>query len=616
MALDITFQTTFSDGTTPPPPPSADADNLAYFFPDRADRDYLAEIDAAFATPNAAAQGENTWDGDDHSGFAVQTVASADALITTIAALGPNDQVVIELDWDGESSTGTRAFTGLNSTTLTANGAVDWGYDRPASSIVLRPATGRSPILTGTFGGDTAFVFFGVSKLEVDGVTFGSAIRFDRNATRPALPMIALKNVTMQNASEAGCDFNLARKVYIRDFTAAGGNQFVFNGAAQYWDEWGVTVYDHLDNDIHAIRGYDSAIANNWDCYFRIGGVVCWDYRHIVSGGLHPDFLQFTKAGSTEQHRSINGYSAFVMSSANTGPNGYHAQNTFGDDTPAAGTKWRWLKAQELSVMGAFAAMTGPDFSGDSDWRAKNILVCRSPELSTTNSNDTVQRMNPYQPVSDAGAAFTVARCVYSEQASFTAQSGTSTIDDDVRAGNTDMTFFGATGAQPLFPHLTGWRQRNGRLGYDYVDTPAELTDATDRAEAFAALRAAYETSGGWARFRSGAGCADPNDWPTDFAAYTALVATDQTPDLVRPARQTITPTGSGFTITIDTPPASDQPITGYKYSTDGGATWSGLQGSAFSITGLSGATQYDLSIRAVSSVGDGDVHVWQATTA
>lgn len=90
------------------------------------------------------------------------------------------------------------------------------------------------------------------------------------------------------------------------------------------------------------------------------------------------------------------------------------------------------------------------------------------------------------------------------------------------------------------------------------------------------------------------------------FSAPRVLV----TP-LARPSAPTLTGLTVGdasISVSFSAGSAGDRPITGYQYSTDGGATWSDAGGtsSPILVTGLTNGTAYVIALRAVSSAGAG----------
>ena len=90
----------------------------------------------------------------------------------------------------------------------------------------------------------------------------------------------------------------------------------------------------------------------------------------------------------------------------------------------------------------------------------------------------------------------------------------------------------------------------------------------------------------------------------------------------VRPAAPTITGITGGnnsLSVAFTAATQADVNVTGYKFSTDGGSTWSASTGSTsspISITGLTNATAYQVQIRAVSAYWDGVATASTSATA
>jgi subtilisin family serine protease len=76
------------------------------------------------------------------------------------------------------------------------------------------------------------------------------------------------------------------------------------------------------------------------------------------------------------------------------------------------------------------------------------------------------------------------------------------------------------------------------------------------------------------------------------------------------PTGITITPSSGSLSVRFTASAAGTSPITSYKYSTNGGTSWTprqtGTTASPLVITGLTNGSTYSVSIRAVSVVGDG----------
>ena len=76
---------------------------------------------------------------------------------------------------------------------------------------------------------------------------------------------------------------------------------------------------------------------------------------------------------------------------------------------------------------------------------------------------------------------------------------------------------------------------------------------------------------------------------------------------------------GDGQLSVAFTVPSSDggSAITGYEYSIDNGATWvsAGSTSSPIVITGLTNGTEYNVTLRAVNTVGDGTASVSVSST-
>ncbi|MFG1605008.1 fibronectin type III domain-containing protein [Actinoplanes sp. NPDC049265] len=101
----------------------------------------------------------------------------------------------------------------------------------------------------------------------------------------------------------------------------------------------------------------------------------------------------------------------------------------------------------------------------------------------------------------------------------------------------------------------------------------------------------------------------------TGASPATAAVAVTPATTPGAPTAVTAARGDRGATVTF-TPPAGDggDPITGYEVSTDGGASWSALDGDG-RVTGLTNGTAYAIKVRARNDVGAGPASVPVAVT-
>ena len=96
-------------------------------------------------------------------------------------------------------------------------------------------------------------------------------------------------------------------------------------------------------------------------------------------------------------------------------------------------------------------------------------------------------------------------------------------------------------------------------------------------------------------------------------ATFTSVASTvTATPELALPAAPTgLTPTAGDGQVTLSWDDPNDLTLTGYDYSTDGGATFTAITGlteapTSYSITGLTNDTEYTLALRAENASGKG----------
>ncbi len=110
--------------------------------------------------------------------------------------------------------------------------------------------------------------------------------------------------------------------------------------------------------------------------------------------------------------------------------------------------------------------------------------------------------------------------------------------------------------------------------------------------------------------FQSGGSFSGPTTLTADMSSVVCQNNNQQATAPAAPTNLTATAGDGSATVTFTAGSDGGSAITNYKYSLNGGSSWSALSPSdttsPITITGLTNGTTYSISIRAVNAVGDG----------
>jgi len=321
----------------------------------------------------------------DEAGMTVVQVTSASGLSAalTAAAADANGRIV-ELDWDGDSAFTAGSCNGPHSSTLTANGSVDYGYNRWGSKVLVRPATGRSPVIKYS-ALSTSHNMYGFEWLEFrDITTDGVQWRFSATATYPSLAIFAANGCTFKNAngtystSENGVLYPSTplRTLHVENCTF-DHNRAGMVGGAQTRRVWNCKSINALDNDFIGDRGYPDSLCSTWTVRSWIAGNVVHNAHQTEqnASGLHPDFYQVsvTTANSNAPAREI--LIEFNYAHFNRSPDAAQTQGIFGDDGTYG--DFAWVVHNNVFAIGAYNAMMPYDPDDSSPKYLGNNLCLR-----------------------------------------------------------------------------------------------------------------------------------------------------------------------------------------------------------------------------------------------
>ena len=334
----------------------------------------------------ARADGENFFTGiSDTTGFTTVTVTSASAMMSASTALAVGTKKVILCAWNGVSSTAS-ASTGPSSAALTANAAVDWGYNRPANAVLIMPAPGYSPEVQSTATG-TELKFTGHHKLEFRNMGFyNTRLRITRTSTFPGLPMLALQSNRFRDCLQGAMLMDAGRSFH------SEGNTFTnclygTIGAAEFIRVWNNKYDDHRENDLASTRGYDNAFQSTWKAnIWYFGNKCCKNSQLLFTSGLHPDAFQINASNDIHQgHRLLI---EFNILDQNNNPASYPTQTFFGNNYALTNSN-DWLVHNNVVAASAYWVCLMADPADNGTKIAYRNLFFRS--AYGTNSADTWQ---------------------------------------------------------------------------------------------------------------------------------------------------------------------------------------------------------------------------------
>ncbi len=478
---------------------AATLDQLLPVAADRTKRQ--AMVDAHFP-PNPPAGFEGNWRGTaDTTGFTTITCASADALATEMNNAGPADRLVLECAWNGITTSGQRMF-GYISSQLVANGAVDWGYDRPAAEILVRPAAGFSPVYQSTYS-NGVIDLVGFSKLTFENMEFeASSLVFNITATYPGLAMVAVKGCTFRNST--GSNTGVIRLGNVRVLHIEN-NDFIdcdagFIGGANFVRSWNNRFRGLADNDVHGLRG---ALYGSWTTHAWVAGNIAWDMSgRKPTSGLHCDFLQTSHPNDSHVgYEVLAECNIFHLNRPSSSPG---TQGFFGDD--GSGYKGDWLVHNNLGMIGAYHGFSGWDPNDNEDKVfTKNMLLRQANPNANQDAYPWVQ-----------GARFATGTGSLTVRDNYAAAFNTGRVNGESFTNNVVVSpRVGATAGTRYQDVLTG----NGSWGTDpntgYLTFVSPDAGVADAATARTAIANFAKPLAGWES--NGVGPVDPLQWPQNI---------------------------------------------------------------------------------------------------
>lgn len=449
----------------------------------------------------ARADGENNFYGfTSTAGFTTTTCASMSALVTAMNALTTTSNVIFECDWDGITSSGTRVLpNGLKNTALTANGAVDWGYNRPNCKVLVRPATGRTPSLQGTFSG--AFELDGMHWIEFRDLTFeGTRVDLKLTGTFPGAAISAFTRCLFKDCTNGATGGINMRSVHFTD-CIWDNCQHGFIGAPEFLRNWRGEFRNHRNDDIHGVRGY-SGFGQAWTAHAWAFGCTVYNMTTITLGtALHTDFFQISHA--TENPAKYSCLVEFNLADMNDKVGNGDTQFAFGDD--GSGYDGDWLIHNNVACINAYHAAAPYDPNDNqAKYVHRNMFIPGGNRSDTTNNTPWIRGVR----ATPGSGSLTS-----SENYSWEDASNIGRVNGESFTNGVDIDFSTGAGAptrpENLLTFSVGFGTNgNGHRSYDFGTTG--MNKNTARAKIISELM----PIGGW---RTGSkGPINPTLWPTD----------------------------------------------------------------------------------------------------
>lgn len=501
---------------------------LSYFLPDATDRTRRAEI-VADHFPGTNQDFEFTGFAST-SGFTTQTATSMADLAQKIGALSASANVVMECAWNGVSSS-SASFNGTTSASLSANGAIDYGYTRHTQKILIKPATGFSPIMQGTAtasgsAAGTATVWYGMNFLEFRDMKFQTTqIQFTSNSTRPTPACVAFNGCTFTDGPGSNGAFRVIPGIRSAHFENCiwDGCRCGYSGATNFLRIWNCVNINHADNDFISNRGY-AGYALQWRARAWIAGLMLYSPSQTAfpgASGNHLDIMQVSTtatAGNVAEHDILYEFCIGYANRANTCG---ATQGLFGDDGTATGP-YSWMVHNSINCLGGNKAMTPFDPLDDGTKIMTRLTLCRigngSGATTTGTRNDNGMLLQGVKKRAGQGSGrFTVKDCIYGVSISTTGvvanDTRTNVLDCNPKKG-------AAVGVrmQDTFAGNGSWFQNptDNEWQYDIGDQGQTPTVAKQLIRDFFVPIRGPQGSG-YASAAGHVGTTDPNLWPTDF---------------------------------------------------------------------------------------------------
>ena len=454
----------------------------------------------------ARSDGENNFYGfTSTSGFTTDTATSMGQLITKLTALTTTSNVVIKCQWNGVSSSASRAFI-TNASGLTANGAVDWGYNRPNCKVQIIPDTGYTPILQGTFnsGGNNTFEIDGAHWIEFKNLQFQGCITdFRRSATFPGTAMAAFNGCTFKDCTDGALKAVTARSIHTADCVFDNCQSGII-GAAEFRRMWRNVFVNHRNDDINGIRDY-IGFAVNWTAHSWLFGNFVYNMSTINLGtAVHTDFGQIDhKSGTDTDNPAVySTLSEFNIADLNNATYNGDTQFHFGNTSEA----WdgEWCVHNNIALINAYHAAMMADANDNA-----HKYVYRNMFIPAGNRGDTAN--TPWVRGNRLTAG--TGSLNVSENYLWDDASNTGRVNGENFTGNRHVDF--ATGAasgdrpENLFTFGVGFgTNANGHRSYDFGTTG--MSKVAARAQILANLK----PLGGWRA--NNYGPVNPDLFPVD----------------------------------------------------------------------------------------------------
>lgn len=459
----------------------------------------------------------------DYTGWTVVYVDDADEAFAEVGGTTVNQQKRILLDFDGLSTASTSTITCLAASELTANAAVDWGYNRPDWEVVIEPAPGRSPVISTTTFKDIDLV--GAHRVHFKGVGLACSVTTRFNSYFPGIGILAVTGNTFDGelVDQPMVTANGNRVAHIEGNTFLKCQSTVLS-IANYCRMWNNIDMGHRDNDIYGTRGYESW-QSGWTSHSWSAGWRVFDMDGTVTPtGLHPDFHQIHTFD--DAHQGYNNLIEFNIIHMNGrrrvgGDDGYQAQGCFGNMTATGGGSLaqdcNWLIHNNVMAIGAWWCFHMPD-PQDNGFK----IAYRNMGLRCATGWDTVDDSYPYVFAErgtdhSTGSGYAIIKENYvppkdwSGEASFASnQTISNNIDLMPRASAAT-----GTGYDELLKGTDG--NGAGFANGDYTSPDAGVTDPDTAETAFLAI---VEPQVGWRG--ASVGPMDPATFPTDFQTLQA----------------------------------------------------------------------------------------------
>lgn len=442
------------------------------------------------------------------AGFTTQFVTSASALRTAMNAMSATDKVIFKCQWNGVSIPASQYIDGPSNSGMTANGAVDWGYTRPAWSAIIEPDTGFTPTIGPVSGGTDAMVFSGTHWHEFNNMTFSGDVTFS--------PSVGFRNgiaiVAMKNCKSTACLYaSDIRTLHMDGCTTSGtpaGSFAIIDARAEYLRIWNHTATGH-NNGLDFLHnfGFSQGFQSAWIAHTWLAGVKLLKMTAVTSSN-HFDFHQY--AINTDTHLGYHIIHEFNVINGNA----EDSQGMFIAHV-VPGQANAFCIHNCILTNNAFWAYAMCDPSGTQKGVIDRVLTFRAglgPGPSTP-VFDSAPWIGLYGNSLNAGGSMTITNSYFFKQASGEVQNSNYTAPVTV-SGNIHVNpLLGAANGDKPSTLLTGpWTLGTNASGYtSYTSPDAAISDPVAAAAAFVAFA---KPAAGWG---VNAGPRDPATWPTNY---------------------------------------------------------------------------------------------------